>query len=192
MRLKIKYAYVILSSAEKIKELDLQNKTRNEQITLLQEKHKFCSQCASILHIEYYDGEQRLTCSNQGCDYVLWNNPIPVIAVLVEHVNANKQQGAFILAHNVLWPEGKYSVITGFMEAEDLSPQDAARREVKEELNLVAVNYHFIGHYTSSRANQLIIAYYVSAEGSIQLNEELDDYKYISAEKLKGWGTETG
>ncbi len=40
--------------------------------------------------------------------------------------------------------------------------------------------------------NQLIIAYHVSADGTIQLGEELSEIKLVDPAKLKSWDFGTG
>ena len=40
--------------------------------------------------------------------------------------------------------------------------------------------------------NQVIIAYHVTATGTIALNEELDDYKHVPLERCRVWPGGTG
>lgn len=130
-------------------------------------------------------GEPRISCPDESCGFVHWNNPIPVVAMIVE------TEAGVVLAHNVSWPREFYSVITGFLEAGE-DPRDCAIRETKEELNLDAKSCELIGVYPFAQQNQVIIGYAISATGDIVLNEELDDYKVIRAEKLKPWNMGTG
>jgi len=117
---------------------------------------------------------------------VHWENPTPVVAAIVEH------EGAIILARNRAWPMKFYGLITGFLEKEDSSPDEAARREVKEELGLDAIGSSFVGHYPFPRMNQIIIAYHVPANGEIVLSEELVEYKRIDFDKARYWPGGTG
>lgn len=91
---------------------------------------KYCPQCASKINDKSVDGESRLACSKE-CGYIFWNNPIPVSAGLVE-IN-----GKYLLARNKTWPEGFFSLITGFIETGE-SPGGAIKRETEEELGLKA------------------------------------------------------
>ncbi|HZP14068.1 MAG TPA: NUDIX domain-containing protein [Nevskiaceae bacterium] len=147
---------------------------------------KFCPRCATPLQLANHGGAQRLACSKEGCDFVHWENPTPVVAAIVEH------EGAIILARNRAWPMKFYGLITGFLEKEDPSPDEAARREVKEELGLDADRSSFVGHYPFPRMNQIIIAYHVPAKGEIVLSEELVEYKRIEPEKARYWPGGTG
>jgi NADH pyrophosphatase NudC (nudix superfamily) len=99
-----------------------------------------------------------------------------------------------VLAHNRAWPEAFrsfYGLITGFLERAE-SPEQCALREVKEELDLDGSATTFIGVYAFEQMNQVIIAYHVPAEGSITLNEELDDFRHVPLHECKVWPAGTG
>jgi NAD+ diphosphatase len=145
----------------------------------------YCPQCAKALADVFVDGELRPGCPDTTCGFIFFNNPTPVVAMIVE-----TSEGV-VMAHNVGWPKQFYSIITGFLEAGE-DPETCARRETEEELNLQATNTSLVGVYSFAQQNQVIIAYHVQATGHIQLNEELDDYKIIPPEKLKGWDMGTG
>lgn len=124
----------------------------------------------------------RLGCT---CGYVHWDNPVPVVAAIVEH------EGAVILARNKQWPEKMYGLVAGFLE-KDEAPEEGVKREVKEELDLDASAAHLVGLYPFARRNELIIAYHVPATGTVRLNEELADVRRIAPEKLRPWDFGTG
>lgn len=146
---------------------------------------RFCPRCASPMDDALLGDAPRRVCGDAGCGYIHWGNPTPVVAAIVEH------EGEIILAHNCRWPPEWYGLITGFLEAGE-EPEYGVRREVQEELALEAQAVEFVGHYTFERMNQLLIAYHVRAEGTIALNEELDDYKRVAPERLKPWPGGTG
>lgn len=145
----------------------------------------YCPQCASAMAEVLIDGEIRKGCPDQACGFVLWDNPTPVVAMIVE------VDDGVVLAHNVSWPKTAYSIITGFLERGE-DPRECAHRETMEELNLHAVESTLVGVYPFERQNQVIIAYHVRATGKISLNHELDDYKIIPVDELKGWNMGTG
>jgi NAD+ diphosphatase len=147
---------------------------------------QFCPQCASPVARQLRDGVERLVCT-APCGFVHWDNPTPVVAAVVEHA------GKIILARNAAWPQRFFGLITGFLEKNDPSPEEAVVREVSEELGLAAsAAPAFIGHYRFERMNQLIIAYHVRAEGIIRLNEELSEYIAVAAADARYWPTATG
>ncbi|HRH17621.1 MAG TPA: NUDIX domain-containing protein [Aquabacterium sp.] len=146
----------------------------------------FCPQCASPLH-ERFEGEAtRQACPDHDCAFVHWDNPVPVVAAVVEH------EGRIILARNKAWAVPFFALITGFLEKSDPSPEEAIAREVQEELGLQATATHFIGHYRFERQNQIILAYHVPATGQIVLGDELADYKAIEPAKARYWPVATG
>lgn len=145
----------------------------------------YCPQCASPMGEVLIDSEIRKGCPEQACGYVLWNNPVPVVAMIVE------VEGGVVLAHNVSWPRTFYSIITGFLEAGE-DPLECAKRETLEELNLHVLESSLIGVYAFPQQNQVIIAYHVTAAGEVKLNQELDDYKIVPIDELKGWDMGTG
>jgi uncharacterized protein (TIGR01244 family) len=147
---------------------------------------KYCPQCAQPLALAAHGGTQRLACTDAKCGFVFWDNPVPVVAAIVEH------NGQVILARNALWPPGMFALITGFLEKDDPDPASGVLREVEEELGLQARVASFVGHYPFERMNQLIIAYHVIAEGEVVLGEELAEYKHVPFEQIRPWPAGTG
>ncbi|MEH6345176.1 MAG: NUDIX domain-containing protein [Bermanella sp.] len=144
----------------------------------------YCPNCGAKTRLIQLEAQQLKSCSAK-CGFTHFNNPTPVAAVIVE-----TPEGV-VLAHNVAWPEGMRSIITGFVDPLEL-PIDTAVRETQEELGLKAYDVRYVGQYMFKAKNQLIIAYAVKAQGDIQLNHELDSYKVVPVEKLKGWPGATG
>ena len=148
-------------------------------------RHQFCPQCSQSLIDSEQGGRPRRACPDKTCGYVHWDNPVPVVAAVVEH------EGRIILARNVAWPASFYALITGFLEKGE-TPEVGVQREVEEELGLTPHGANFIGLYDFTRNNQLIIAYHVPATGTVKLNEELADWKHVAFEKIRYWPAGTG
>ena len=144
---------------------------------------RFCPQCAAPLETRETGGRVRQACA--ACHYVHWNNPLPVLAALVEY------EGRILLARNAQWAEGMFALVTGFLEADE-TPEQGMARELKEETNLYADKLTLIGVYEFMRKNELIIAYHVEASGTIRLNEELVDFRLIAPERLRPRRVGTG
>ncbi len=151
----------------------------------LSSTYRFCPQCTRPLTVMPVGGRDRLCCDDARCGFVLWDNPVPVVAAVVEH------EGKIILARNVAWPRHFYALITGFLEAGE-SPEIGVQREVEEELGLEPLGANFIGLYDFFRKNQLLIAYHVPARGTVKLNEELDDWKHVAFDDVVYWPAGTG
>ena len=143
-------------------------------------QYRFCPRCAAPLSTQTLESIQRLQCSDPTCGFVHWDNPIPVVAALVEY------QGQYILARNAQWPRRIFSLITGFLEQQE-HPTAAILREVKEELNLDGSVTRFIGHYPFAEQNQLILAYAVAASGELKTNAEIAETKLLSLAQLQAY-----
>jgi NAD+ diphosphatase len=145
-------------------------------------EYKFCPQCGSRMQNKRIEGIDRKVCADQRCGFVFWNNPVPVVGIVVETTDG------VLLAHNRSWPEGMFSIVTGFLEPGE-SPENAAIREVKEELDLTVHEITFLGNFPFARLNQLMIGFHARATGQVSLNEELDSFKFVRKEQLLGWTT---
>jgi len=146
---------------------------------------QYCPLCGKGLTKKQVDGKERLCCMSKTCGYVVWDNPLPVVAAIVE------MDGNVLLARNKQWPEKMFGLITGFLEKGE-TPEAAVKREIKEELGLDSEIIELIGVYSFFEQNQLIIAYYLSAAGEIQLGDELAEIKMIPPDKLRPWPLGTG
>jgi NAD+ diphosphatase len=148
---------------------------------------RFCPRCAAPLAARTVQGEARTACS-ADCGFIHYDNPTPVVAAVVEH------GGMVVLAHNRAWPQALrsfFGLITGFLERGE-SPEQCALREVKEELDLLGTAPTLIGVYPFEQMNQVIIAYHVPAEGTITLNEELDEFRRVPLSECMAWSGGTG
>lgn len=141
---------------------------------------KYCPLCGSCLAPLIHEGRKKQFCSSKGCDYVFWNNPIPVVLGIVE------LNGKYIVTNNAEWPEWKYSLISGFVDYKE-SPETAIVREVKEELNLIVNSCQLVNITLYERLNQLMICFFVETSGQIRLNPENRAFKLLSLEALAKW-----
>ena len=133
--------------------------------------------CGARLRVKHIDNVKRLACGSETCQFVVWNNPVPVVAAIV------LLDDQVLLARNAKWPAGVQSVITGYLERGE-SPEQAVLRELDEELGLQATSYRFLGNYSCFELNQLLICFVIQAQGDIRLSEELADYRLVPREAL--------
>ncbi|MBI0328940.1 NUDIX domain-containing protein [Burkholderia plantarii] len=152
-------------------------------------EYRFCPRCATPLTPRadalHEGGRVRQVCPDEACGYVHWNNPLPVVAAIVEY------DGKILLARNAAWPEGMFALITGFLENGE-TPEEGIAREVREETSLQAETVELVGVYEFIRKNELIIAYHVRAYGEIALSPELLEYRLVDPPKLRPWRAGTG
>jgi NAD+ diphosphatase len=146
---------------------------------------QYCPWCGSRLGLKKIEGREYTACTTGLCEYVYWDNPLPVVAAIVEH------RGSVLLARGKGWPANFFGLVTGFLEKGE-SPEDAVRREVKEELGLDSEIRGFVGMYPFFQKNQLLLVYHLSADGDIMLNDELEEVKSVTPEKLRPWPFGTG
>jgi len=138
---------------------------------------KHCGVCGSVSRVE--SGGNTRICSDDACGAQIFPRVDPAIIVLVsngEHC---------LLGRQPAWPEGRYSTVAGFVEPGE-SLEDAVRREVAEETNIVVgeVSYHSSQPWPFP--SSLMLGFTAQAESSeILLNDgELEDAQWFSREDL--------
>ncbi|MFC1669347.1 NUDIX domain-containing protein [Spirochaetota bacterium] len=147
--------------------------------------YNFCPLCSKTLIGKNIEGKLRKVCPSSLCGFVFWDNPVPVVAAIVEH------NGHVLLARNAEWPEGMFGLITGFLE-NDETPVEGVIREVHEEIGLKSKVVSLVGVYPFLVRKQIIIAYHVSARGEITLGDEIVQVKPVLPDKLRSWESGTG
>lgn len=145
---------------------------------------KFCERCGGPLQAFTDEGRERLRCD--ACGFVVYGNPTPVVAAIVEHDDEH-----VILARGKGWPEKMFGLVTGFLEAGE-TPEAGVLREVKEELGLDGALVSLVGAYAFAMRNELIVAYHVRASGPIAIGAELEEIKRVPIVKLRPWPFGTG
>ena len=108
---------------------------------------KYCPECRSELTRRIIEGKERVACSN--CDFVVWGNPVPVVAAVVEY------NGGIVLVRPRAKP-AVWALPAGYVEDGE-NAERAAVREVKEETNLDVRISRVIGTYPISRFNKTLI-----------------------------------
>lgn len=147
---------------------------------------RYCICCAAPLAPVDEGGALRQRCTAPGCGWTWYNNPVPVVAAIVEH------DGHVLLVRSAGWAEGMYGLVTGFLERGE-SPEQAVLREVHEELSLEAEVVSFIGMYPFEAMNQLLLVFHLRAvSGEVTLGDELVGYRRIAIHKLRPWSFGTG
>lgn len=146
---------------------------------------RYCPVCAKKLVTQELADRPRKACPDPDCGWVFWDNPLPVVAGIVEH------EGNVILIQNKGWPPDWWGLVTGFLERNETA-EEGIRREVAEELGLEAKVQSFVGVYSFFQRNEFIVAYHLTAQGPITQGDELNGYKSIPIDKLRPWPGATG
>ena len=104
-------------------------------------------------------GRERFVCPDGQCGFVHWDNPIPVVAAIVEH------DDHVVLVRNVGWPEHWYGLVTGFLESNEM-PEEGILREIEEEIGLAAELQSYVGMYEFYRLDDVAITRAIIALGN--------------------------
>ena len=129
---------------------------------------RFCPLCAAPLALRsaVEDGgpRERLRCT--ACEHTHWNNPVPVLAAVLECIDG---AGQLLLARNAAWPGRFFGLVTGFMEAGE-TPEQGLLREVAEETALQPAGpATLLGVWDFQKKNELIVAYHLPVQGTSAL-----------------------
>lgn len=148
---------------------------------------RYCPNCRKPLEKYFLSERDRLACPDLQCGFVHWNNPIPVVAAIVEH------DDHIVLVRNVGWPENWYGLVTGFLESGEM-PEQGVLREVEEEIGLKGTIQSYVGMYEFYRQNQLLITYHVTVDSNEVTfpKHEIAGYKWVHVEQIKPWTAGTG
>lgn len=137
---------------------------------------RYCPQCGNLLVPKEVDGRERPSCP--ACDYVFWNNPVPIVAAIVE------KEDRVLLARKKEWQPERWGLIAGFPEAGE-TLETAVMREVREETGLECDVLGLVGVYSLTSVNQIFIVYRIKAKsGQVRLGEELEALKEFGRDEL--------
>lgn len=122
-------------------------------------ENKKCGVCGSTM-TEKKDEEKARYCLN--CYNTVWPQTSPAIIVAVT------KGDKLLLAHNKLYPEGRYSVLAGFVEMGETF-EDCVRREVFEETGIKVHKIKYFGSQPWPFPNSMMIGFTAEyLEGEIE------------------------
>ena len=98
--------------------------------------HQFCPRCGAATEPEQAGWIRR--CTRDGSEHYPRTDPAVIVAVVDD-------QDRLLLGRNAQWPEGRFSVLAGFVEPGE-SFEAAVVREVQEEVGIVVTDVTFIGN----------------------------------------------
>jgi NAD+ diphosphatase len=141
-------------------------------------RHSYCGICGAASRSG--DGGFVMICENETCGDRSFPRLDPAIIVLVH------DQNRCLLGRQLLWPEGRFSTIAGFVEPGE-SLEDAIRREVREETNIRVGQCAYLASQPWPFPAALMIGYHAEAlTDDIRLNDgELAEAKWLSREEIQ-------
>ncbi len=153
----------------------------------MHQEMRFCPCCATPLQwmAQQEDSglKERLRCPS--CDWTHWGNPTPVLAAVVENDQVKCAGAQCVMARRRVWLD--YGLHGG-----GESPEAGICREVLEETGLRTKALRMLGAWEFLRMNQVLIAYHVRVEGSVQLSPELVEFRWQTAQQVRCWPSGTG
>jgi NAD+ diphosphatase len=98
--------------------------------------HQFCPRCGAATEPEQAGWIRR--CSRDGSEHYPRTDPAVIVAVVDD-------DDRLLLGRNAQWPEGRFSVLAGFVEPGE-SFEAAVVREVEEEVGILVTDVTFLGN----------------------------------------------
>jgi NAD+ diphosphatase len=152
---------------------------RAVQLLAWDRTHHFCGQCGAPT--EAMPNERAKRCPQ--CGLIAYPRLSPAIIIAVTRLEAGVRQ--ILLARNHRFPNGRYSVLAGFVEPGE-SLEDCAQREVGEEVGIQIKNIRYFGSQPWPFPNSLMVGFTAEYDcGDVMLEEaELADARWFTADAL--------
>ncbi|MCU4164951.1 NAD(+) diphosphatase [Carboxylicivirga caseinilyticus] len=146
------------------------------QLKTWYERNKFCGKCGSPN--QWKTDERAIVCSS--CNNVLYPQIAPAIIVAIF------KNDQILLAHNVNFREGFYSLVAGYVDVGE-SIEDAVRREVREEVGIEIKNIRYYNSQPWPYSGSMMIGFLADADGNqtIQVdNHEIEHADWFGRDNL--------
>jgi NAD+ diphosphatase len=145
------------------------------QVLYWEETHRYCGRCRGVLQSATEGFSKR--CPDCGLHIFPQIAPAIIIGVV--------RDGKLLLAHNVRFPEGIYSLVAGFLDPGETITQ-CAKREVMEETGIEVEGIRFFGSQPWPFPHSLMIGLIGDyAGGEIAPDgEEISDAKWFAPREL--------
>lgn len=139
-----------------------------------------CPKCAGQLEMRVLEGRERQVCPR--CGFILYRNPIPAVAVILQ------QDDRILLVQRAVDPHaGDWCLPAGFMEWEE-GPEHTARREAREETNLDIRVRQLYGVFPGSDypANRIVLIVYRAeiVGGELRPGDDARDARFFKLTDL--------
>lgn len=148
---------------------------RATQVALFLQTHRFCGQCGCAMRLVNW--ELAVLCHK--CGHRCYPRIAPCVLIAI------KRPGQILLARSSRHKIGHFSILAGFVESAETLEQ-AAKREVKEEVGIEITNLRYVGSQPWPFPHSLMagfIADYVSGDIVCQ-PEEIEEAYWYDVDKL--------
>jgi len=140
-----------------------------------QRTNRFCGACGAPAYLD--EREWGMRCS--VCGEIVFPVIAPAVIIAVE------RDGKLLMGHNASFPQGRFSVLAGFVEpGENL--EEAAAREIFEESHVRVKNIRYFGSQPWPFPRSLMVGFTAEWEsGEIEVdNEEVLEARWFSPDEL--------
>jgi len=148
---------------------------RAVQVIAWEQTHQYCGRCGTPT--QHHKKDRARECPK--CQLISYPRLSPAIIVRVE------KGDAILLARNHRFPQGRYSVLAGFVDPGE-TLEHAVAREVREEVGIEISDIHYFASQPWPFPNSLMLGFtakYVSGEIQIQ-DEELAEADWFTPDNL--------
>ena len=141
--------------------------------------YKFCPQCCNQLERKLIDNQSLLSCSQ--CDFIFWNNPKPVVSIILE------QDGKLLMLQRAKEPLKNYWCLPGGYINYEETPEEAVKRETEEEAGVSITIKDLVGVYridNDPRGITIDIIYYGTLDRVPHLSDEHQNFQFFNFDRL--------
>ncbi|MSM38009.1 MAG: NAD(+) diphosphatase [Geobacter sp.] len=148
-----------------------------QQILHWERLSRLCARCG--VHTSRVRGTWGKQCPACGHEQYPAIHPCAIVLV--------KRHDEFLLIRKATWPEGRYSLVAGFLDFGE-SLEECAVREVREETGVTVSNVRYVGSQNWPFPSQLMAGFVADyAGGEIVVDtSELEDARWFSPSSLPG------
>ena len=138
-------------------------------------RHRFCANCGQPT--QSGDGGHERRCPGCGAHHFPRTDPVVIVRVT--------DGERLLLGRQARWPEGRYSVLAGYVEPGE-TLEDAARREVLEESRVEVRDVAYVASQPWPFPSSLMVGFQAVADGGEPQadDHELADVRWFSAEEV--------
>lgn len=140
-----------------------------------QSRTRFCGRCGEKTVL--IAGEWGVSCP--ACQHVQYPTISPCVIVLV------KKGDEVLLITKDEWPEGRYSLVAGFVDMGECL-EEAVVREAVEETGIRVKNIEYVGSQSWPFPSQLMVGYVAEYDGGeiVMEDDEISDAQWFKIDNL--------
>ena len=139
--------------------------------------HTHCPICGTPTTVN--PGGHSTTCPKDGTEHFPRTDPAVIMLV-------TDPADRCLLAHNKAWPQGRVSILAGFVDPGE-SAEHAVAREVSEETGITVGRVTYLGSQPWPMPRSLMLGFHAYAEGGQDIHvdaEEIGEARWYSREEL--------